>query len=687
LTTVGSRSFTDGIDNCANSFFPSFMPNTARQRIGVPNGAYPERHEPREGKLERLCAHVVGPVLRQSCISGLGQQRVVGAVAAHGSALQRLETQKLHNTAAELRYRLRSEGFGMDAVAKAFALIREAAARVLDMRHFDGQVIGGWVLLNGMVAEMDTGEGKTLTATLPACTAALAGIPVHVVTVNDYLAGRDANLMKPIYQALGLTVGVITQGMDAQERHEAYACDVTYCTNKELVFDYLKDRIVLGHKAGRIHLQLERLSDKPARLSGLLLRGLHFAIVDEADSVLIDEARTPLIISRGTNETVEQRVYQTALTIAAQLERGHDFVTEERERVVELTESGRARLVELARPHEGVWNGRWRREDLVRQALTAQHLMRRDTHYVVKDQKVQIIDEYTGRVMSDRSWEHGLHQLIEAKEGCGLTGRHDPLSRISYQRFFRRYLRLAGMTGTAREVRGELWSVYRLAVVSVPTNHPPRRYHTGDSVYETAEGKWQAVVARVIDLHRQDRPILVGTRSVAASEHLSRLLDAAGIAHRVLNARQDEEEAAIIARAGELGRITVATNMAGRGTDIRLAPGVAERGGLHVIGTERHEARRIDRQLFGRCGRQGEPGSYEMIVSLEDELVTIHGHGVWGLLGDGVYRCRPIGPWLGKVALRWAQRAAERLHWRIRRDLLKVDDHLETALAFSGRFE
>jgi preprotein translocase subunit SecA len=555
------------------------------------------------------------------------------------------------------------------------------------MRHFDVQVMGGWVLLNSMVAEMDTGEGKTLTATLPACTAALAGIPVHIVTANDYLARRDANLMKPVYQALALTVGVVTQGMDAQARRQAYACDVTYCTNKELVFDYLKDRIALGQKPGRIHLQLERLSGESSRLAGLLLRGLYFAIVDEADSVLIDEARTPLIISRGSDDTVERPVYQTALTIAAQLQPGHDFVTVERERTVELTESGRARLLELARLHEGVWNGRWRREDLVRQALTAQHLMRRDTHYVIKDQKVQIIDEYTGRVMADRSWEHGLHQLIEVKEGCDLTRRHAPLSRISYQRFFRRYLRLAGMTGTGREVRGELWSVYRLAVVSVPTNRPSRRCHIGDSVHETSETKWQAVVARVIEFQRQNRPILIGTRSVAASEHLSRLLDASGIAHRVLNARQDEEEAAIIARAGEPGRITVATNMAGRGTDIRLAPGVAERGGLHVIATERHEARRIDRQLFGRCARQGDPGSYEMILSLEDELFTNHGNSLWRFFGSNVYRCHPLSRWLGNVALRLAQRAAERLHWQMRRDLLKADDHLETALAFSGRFE
>ena len=649
--------------------------------------AYAERRYSREGQVEQWCARVVGPAVRELLSSRLWLQDIVEAVAAYDGAIQYIGMQKVAGAADELRQRLRSEGFRLDAVAKTFALIRELAGRVLDMRHYDVQLFGGWVLLSGMVAEMDTGEGKTLTATLPACTAALAGIPVHIVTVNDYLARRDAGLMTPLYQALGISVGVVTQGMEPNARREAYGSDVTYCTNKELVFDYLKDRILLGPKTGRIHLQLERLSGKPSRLSRLLLRGLHFAIVDEADSVLIDEARTPLIISGAANAGPDGALYDGALKIAAQLERGRDFLVEERGRGVAFTDSGRTRLLELAASLGEVWSSRSLREDLVRQALTAQHLMQRDTHYLVKDEKVQIIDEYTGRTMADRSWEHGLHQLIEVKEGCNPTAQHDPLSRISYQRFFRRYLRLAGMTGTAREVRGELWSVYRLAVVSVPTNHPARRQDLGDYVCETATAKWHAVLARVIELHRQERPVLIGTRSVAASEHLSRLLTAAGVPHRVLNARQDSEEAAIIAQAGEPGQITVATNMAGRGTDIRLGPGVAERGGLHVIGTERHETRRIDRQLFGRCGRQGDAGSYEMIVSLEDELVTVYGNRIWHLLAAESNGRAPFGPWFRKLALRCAQRAAERLHHQVRRDLLKTEDQLQTALAFSGRFE
>jgi preprotein translocase subunit SecA len=662
------------------------MFSTPLEKVGMPRGAYSERRQPGDGPIEQFCARLVGPAARRLHIRQLELKTFAQQVSVQGDVVKNLDGRRLLEFAGALRLRLRQQGINPEDAAQTFALVREAATVTLGKRHFDVQIMGGWIVLNGMIAEMDTGEGKTLTATLPACTAALAGMPVHIVTVNDYLAKRDAGLMKPVYEALGLSVGAVTHGLHSAARRQAYACDVTYCTNKELVFDYLRDRIALGQKTSRIQLQIERLGGPSSRLSRLLLRGLHFAIVDEADSVLIDEARTPLIISQGSEAMLDRRVYQATLSLAAELEHGKDFVIEERGRVIRLTDAGRARIVENDRSCEEWGIGALHREEIYCQALTAQHLMQRDTHYVVKDNKVQIVDEYTGRVMADRSWEHGLHQFIEAKEGCDITSRRDPISRISYQRFFRRYRRLAGMTGTAREVRGELWSVYRLAVVPVPTNQPSRRRHTGDQVYETAAQKWQAVGRRTAELHNDKRPILIGTRSVAASEHLSRLLSAAAIPHCVLNARQDEEEASIIAQAGEAGRITVATNMAGRGTDIRLAPGVAERGGLHVIGTEYHQAGRIDRQLHGRCARQGDPGSYEMIVSLEDELVTVHG-GLWKLLGGRLNRYGAVGPWLGKAALWWAQLAAERLHSRIRRDLLKADARLETALAFAGRFE
>jgi len=657
-------------------FNPAFAPT------GLPPGAYAERRRIFEGPVEQACLRLVGPALRCFHARSLRCERFVEAVSAKSEHFKNLDGARLRQGAVDLRQRLQSHDWPMDIVAQSFALAREAAVRAIGMRPFDVQVIGGWILLNGMIAEMDTGEGKTLTATLPAATVALAGLPVHVVTVNDYLAKRDAELMRPLYQALGLSVGFVIAGMSSEERHRAYGCDVTYCTNKELVFDYLRDRIALGRKPGRIHLQIARLAAPSARPPQLLLRGLHFAIVDEADGVLIDEARTPLIIS-DSGEVGNVAVFRNALASAAELEFGIDFAVDERERAVKLTAAGRTRLVEISRNA----TSRWRRDELALQALTALHLMKRDTHYLVKDGKVQIIDEHTGRIMADRSWEHGLQQMIELKEGCTPTRQNDPLTRISYQHFFRRYRRLSGMTGTASEVRGELWSVYRLPVIRVPTHRPSRRVNLGHRIHPTADAKWQAVVSRVIEISQEQRPVLIGTRTVAASEHLSKLLDSAGIVHQVLNARQDEAEAEIIAKAGTLGQITVATNMAGRGTDIRLAPEVLSLGGLHVIGTERHEARRIDRQLWGRCGRQGDPGSYEMILSLEDEIIETHGTALKRIANSALSQYGRFGTRLADLALRWSQLAAERLHWRQRRGLLKLEEQLAAALAFTGPLE
>lgn len=646
--------------------------------------AYPERLVEPLGTLDDWAAHVTSPLHRRLRSLVPGQARFVAMVAEAGAQCESVDHVDLAGMAHLVRDQLVREGFVDGVVAQSFALVREAARRTIQQRHFDVQLLGGWVMLRGLVAEMETGEGKTLTATLPACTAALAGIPVHIVTVNDYLAARDAELMGPIYHALGLTVGVIVHGMDPEARRAAYACDVTYCTNKELVFDYLKDRLLVGHHASRAHLQLERLSGPQARAHGLLLRGLHYAIVDEADSVLVDEARTPLIIAGRGADTSEQLVYTQALTVARHLTPGKDFHVESREQRIRLSASGEQRVAELTRSYGAMWTGRSRRESLLRQALSALHLFQRDHNYLLHDAKVQIIDEYTGRVMPDRSWERGLQQMIETKEGCPLSDRQDTLARISYQRFFRRYLRLAGMTGTAREVAAELWTVYRLGVVRVPTNKLVCRRDVGERVFATLDEKWAAVVESIQVVHREGRPVLVGTRSVAASERLSRLLAAAGLPHQVLNARQDEAESAIVAVAGEPGRITVATNMAGRGTDIKLDPEVIARGGLHVIATERHDAGRIDRQLFGRCGRQGDPGTFEVLVSLEDELVLVHGQRWIPFVATAV-----CTGWrgAGRMLTLQAQRAAERLHRRIRQAVLKMDDHLESSLAFTGRPE
>jgi len=549
---------------------------------------YPEREELILSRFDRMgvaLSGIIAPWIRPRAGSF---EWIVGLVNEQTEIMKKLEDNATLTLARSLGQHLRREGYTDELVARTFALIREVAGRVLGMRHFDVQLIGGLVLLKGMVAEMETGEGKTLTATLAAGTSALAGTPVHIVTVNDYLAERDSSWMRPIYEALGLTVGTIKHGLNPDARRAAYRCDITYCTNKELTFDYLKDRIVPWDRPGQAQLQLEKLYGETARTQKLLVRGLHFAIVDEADSVLIDEARTPLIISAEAKDFTEQVVYREAFDIARELTEAEDFKVMPSERSLELTDACRFRIEMFPWQEARGWTTRAQREELVRQALTALYLFSIDKQYIVRDGKVQIVDEYTGRVMADRSWERGLQQLIEIKEACEMTTRKETLARISYQRFFRRYLRLAGMTGTAKEVAGELWSIYRVRVVTVPTNRPIRRIYLPERIYLTAKEKWGATVETVRNIHKAGRPVLVGTRSVEASEHLSGLLQDAGLPHRVLNARQDKEEAEIIAHAGEPGCITVATNMAGRGTDILLAPGVADIRGLHVLATERH---------------------------------------------------------------------------------------------------
>jgi preprotein translocase subunit SecA len=609
-------------------------------------------------------------------------------VEQQGSDVKNWSKAELTAQLARLRQRMQVEGLTEELMFRSFAIVREAASRTLGKRHYDVQVIGGWLMINGMLAEMDTGEGKTLTATLPACAAAFAGIPVHVITANDYLVERDVREMGPLYNALGLSVGTVIEGMDHDARRKAYACDITYCTNKQVAFDYLRDRLTMGRHASRRQLEVERLHSNNARIDRLLLRGLCFAIVDEADSVLIDEARTPLIISQTSNNQLEEQTYQQALDVARQLQEGVDFTVRQQQSSILLTEQGKASLAGLCHPLKGVWAGQRRREYLVKQALSALHLFVRDKHYLCRDGKVQIIDENTGRVMADRSWELGLHQLIEIKEGFALSSSKETLARISYQRFFRRYLRLAGMSGTAREVAAELGAVYSLQVARVPPHRPPQQFTHPDWVYRTLDRKWAAVIKRIKDIHNSGRPILVGTKSLADSEYLSTLLSKAKLPHRVLNAKQDAREAEIIAQAGQPGRITVATNMAGRGTDIRLGSGVAKRGGLHVIATERHEAHRIDRQLFGRCGRQGDPGSYEAIVSLQDDLVRLYLPArIQRLLKtDNDAEGSLVGKW-GRRLIKLAQYRAQRKHKQIRRDLLKTDDVLANTLAFSGRTE
>ncbi len=655
---------------------------------GVIAGVYPERDDTADtqaaGSLTDAL-HAAGNRLRGRANN---PKRFVSRVNGLADELRSQSDAQLQVQTAELRAALRREGLQEPLVARSFAIIREVAERTIGLRHFDVQLIGGWVMLQGAIAEMETGEGKTLTASLTAGTVALSGTPVHIVTVNDYLAQRDRDAMAPIYEALGLSVAAATQDMELSARRDAYACDVAYCTNKTITFDYLRDQMRLGTQKSPLHMRLDRLYGAHGRTRELLLRGLYFAIVDEADSVLIDEARTPLIISDQSQANDEEDMVKQALDFARQLNENAHFSVNRGERQITLTKEGKAQAAELVTSIGGLWAGTKRREELVTQALTAIHLFEADKHYLVRDDKVQIIDEFTGRVMPDRSWERGLHQMVEAKEGCRITSRKEPLARISYQRFFRRYHRLAGMTGTAHEVRGELASVYRLKVHRVPTNRPANRTVLPTQVFATAEQKWRAIVTQIDALHSQGRPVLVGTHSVAASEHASQLLTAAGLAHQVLNARQDQGEAEIIAQAGEAGRITIATNMAGRGTDIRLAPGVAEAGGLCVILTERHEARRIDRQLAGRCARQGDPGTFAAILSLEDELVQVYdGSLAYRIVRACLSGNRRLGHRIGEWAQTFAQHRAERMFSRMRRQLLKADKQMGTTLAFTGRPE
>ncbi len=652
----------------------------ASSQLTLPrHSLYPERPDRPSNWERRTAGALVG--LGKGLAAPWRRTRVhrfVGKVNARREELEGMGEPVLRGFIEDLRRQLIRGGFRDETVAAAFAAVREVARRNTGLFHYDVQIKGGYALLQGMIAELETGEGKTLTATLAAATAALARIPVHVVTVNDYLAQRDKTLMAPIYQALGLRVAVVVGGMDHAERREAYRADIVYCTNKEAAFDYLRDRIALGFRNSNLRGKLARLHETATPASQPVMRGLHFAIIDEADSVLIDEARTPLIISGKSDPESERRRAEEVLRMVAPFDLGREFTIRRDKRQIELTETGEAALSEAGEALGGPWRGSLYREEMARNALAALHLFHRDEHYLVRDDKIAIIDEYTGRVMPDRAWGEGLHQMIESKEGCTVTGQSVPLARMTYQRFFRRYRRLAGMTGTAREARRELWSVYRLPVASIETNRPMARVYAPVRIFDSMDEKWRHIVVRSKALSEAKVPVLIGTRSVAASEEASRYLEEAGIAHRVLSAAQDAHEAEIIAEAGQPGRVTVATNMAGRGVDIRLGPGVAERGGLHIIMSERHDSARIDRQLFGRCGRQGEPGHIEIALSLEDPLIAESGMRLSG---------SPLAPWLGKQLFDNAQRTMERRYARMRRELLAWDERLGTTLAFTGRSE
>ncbi len=542
-----------------------------------------------------------------------------------------------------------------DILPEAFAVVREASKRVLGMRHFDVQMIGGIVLHRGNIAEMRTGEGKTLVATLPVYLNALSGKGVHVVTVNDYLAKRDSEWMGRLYNFLGMSTGLIVAGLDYDQRKQSYGADITYGTNNEFGFDYLRDNMVV-------------------HADQMVQRPLNYAIVDEVDSILIDEARTPLIIS-GPGERSTERYYELA-KVVPHLVKDEDYTIDEKQKTIAPTEEGIAKVEKMLHIENLYDSSNLELNHLLSASLRAYAMMERDKDYVVKDGEVVIVDEFTGRLMFGRRYSDGLHQAIEAKEGLRVERESQTLASITFQNYFRMYEKLSGMTGTAKTEEQEFNNIYGLEVYEIPPNKVLARVDMPDLIFKTKDAKYRAVVRDVVERHKTGQPILVGTTSITQSEMLSDMLTKAGVPHNVLNAKHHEQEAEIVANAGQHGMVTIATNMAGRGTDISLGEGVAELGGLHILGTERHESRRIDNQLRGRSGRQGDNGSSQFFLSLEDDLMRIFGaDNIAGMMDKlGMEEDEPIEHSLITKSIERAQKKVENHNFNIRKYILEYDD-------------
>jgi len=603
-------------------------------------------------------------------------------IAAYEQEMARCSDRELLTRSLSLRYRARSHESTDRLIPESFALVREAARRTIGLRHFDEQLRGGAALCRGAVIEMPTGEGKTLTATLPLYLFALHGKGAHLATANDYLARRDAEWMGPVYKLLGLTVGVVQDKMSREERRQAYAADITYGTGKKFGFDFLRDRLLRRRR----HQQTFGVAGEHFETTpdDSVQRRPHFVLVDEADNLLIDEARTPLVISArpGESQTLRMERFGWCAQAARELREPDDYRCDHELRSVILSACGRQKVRALPKPEALSEVTLPELYEDVDRGLRAEVFFVRDRHYVVRDSKVVIVDEFTGRLGEGRQWRDGMHQAVEAKEGLELTMDGGQAARITIQELFMRYPHLAGMTGTAMPSRREFRRVYRLRAIEIPPHRPPQRQGLPACIFADARAKWRAIVAETQELHTIGRPVLVGTRSIDKSEHLSRLLAEAAVPHVVLNARQVATEAETIAAAGARGAVTVATNMAGRGTDIRLGPGVAELGGLHVICSELHESARIDRQLIGRCGRQGDPGSFRPFMALDDDILLA------GFGPDKVNRLKRRHSGCSELKSNWdrvfyrAQRRIERRHFVDRKILMFNEDerkrrHLE----------
>lgn len=597
-------------------------------------------------------------------------QLIADKIEALDDSMQSLSDEQLQAKTIEFKDRI-SKGESLDSLLpEAFAVCREASSRVLGKKHFRVQLLGGMVLHQGRIAEMKTGEGKTLVATLPAYLNALTGKGVHVITVNDYLAKTQMEEMGVLYSFLGLTTGCIIHGITPQQRREAYGCDITYGTNNEFGFDYLRDNMVI-HMADRVQ------------------RELNLCIVDEVDSILIDEARTPLIISGMGDKST--KFYNVADNFVKTLINEKDFNVDEKASAVLLTDDG----IVKAEKYFGIENyadsQNLELQHYVTQALKANYTMKADKDYMVKDNEIVIIDEFTGRLMEGRRYSDGLHQAIEAKEGVKIQRESKTLATITFQNYFRMYAKLSGMTGTALTEENEFREIYNLDVIVIPTNRPVQRIDKSDMVYKNESGKYKAIIEEIVKAHEKNQPVLVGTASVDKSEYISSLLKKRGIKHQVLNAKYHAQEAEIISHAGELGMVTIATNMAGRGTDIKLGEGVREVGGLKVLGTERHESRRIDNQLRGRSGRQGDPGESIFFISLEDDLMRIFGsERIQGVIDKlGLEETEAIESKMVTKAIENAQKKVEGNNFDIRKNLLGYDDvmNLQREVIYRQRTE
>lgn len=611
--------------------------------------------------------------------------QIAEKIHTQADKLKSLTQNRLQNEL--LRFRnlfVRYQTLDESGVHEALAYLTEAAHRTLGLRPFPVQIMGALGLYNNYLLEMATGEGKSLTACLAAALKGWTGKPCHIITVNDYLAQRDALQMRPFYTFCHLSVGCVSSGMDPDERRENHAPSVTYTTSKEILADFLRDRLQLKELQDPSQRLIHSLRQSSPPATQTVMRGLHSVIVDEADSVLIDEAVTPLIISAPSTNQPLMDVMQYAHDIAGTLQPEIHYVVDRKLKTIRLTAHGEDQIKRYVNDLPGIWKGEYRRQEIVKQAISARELYHRDSHYVIQEKKVVIVDEFTGRRMPNRSWSHGLHQAVEIKEGLEMSDPSVTLARLSFQRFFRLFTHLSGMTGTAREAAAELWHIYNLPILNIPTNRTCQRRVLPDAYFSHEEDKRQAIIQSVLNIHATGRPILVGTRNVHKSEALAQELRSLGVPINLLNAVQDAEEASIVATAGTERSVTIATNMAGRGTDIKLGPGVAEQGGLHVIATERHEAGRIDRQLFGRCARQGDPGSVQAFVCLDDDILTRFVKKPFrNQITQAVAHNFPGHRVMAAAAVKKAQSGAKRLAARQRQNVLQADTWFEHALPFS----